>query len=369
MVLAARFEAGLEEVAIECERLGVKALAVPTDVAKEEEVNALAARAREAFGGFDVWVNNAAVGLFGHFEEIPTEDIRQLMDINLFGYIYGARAAVRQFRTQGFGTLINVSSMVALVGQPFSIPYSISKFAVRGMSISLSQELADEENIHVCCVLPAVIDTPIFQHAGNYMGKAIKAPDPVIPAKRVARTIYNLTRKPKEQVTVGNMSRMMRFQRLTSPALLFDKYMQKMIAANHFKSKPSRAFQGNLYEPLTNWNKVNGGWLPEDSGKVKVKTISALAGMALVGALGVIFWNKQKRKTSAVRSNPITPLPNTYPQTPGQQGSVSGSHGADTEVKESVVFEHHRDDSETLGTVFVDPDNTTDSHGITPGSL
>ncbi|WP_210465412.1 SDR family NAD(P)-dependent oxidoreductase [Rufibacter roseolus] len=369
VVLAARFEAGLEEVAIECERLGVRALAVPTDVAKEEEVNALAARAREAFSGFDVWVNNAAVGLFGHFEEIPTEDIRQLMDINLFGYIYGARAAVRQFRAQGFGTLINVSSMVALVGQPFSIPYSISKFAVRGMSISLSQELADEENIHSCCVLPAVIDTPIFQHAGNYMGKAIKAPEPVIPAKRVARTIYNLTIKPKEQVTVGNMSRMMRFQRLTSPALLFDKYMQKMIAANHFKSKPSRAFQGNLYEPLTNWNKVNGGWLPEDAGKGKVKTISALAGVALVGALGVIFWNKQKRKTSAVRSNPITPMPNTYPRTPGQLDSVSGSHGADTEVNAPVVFDHRRDDSETLGTVFVDPDNTTGSHGITPGSL
>ncbi|GAB3528567.1 SDR family oxidoreductase [Pontibacter brevis] len=287
VVLAARFNAGLQEVVAECERLGGRAVAVPTNVALEEEVDALAVRARESFGGFDVWVNNAAVGLFGHFEEIPTDDIRQLLDINLLGYIYGARTALRQFRFQGHGTLINVSSMVALVGQPFSVPYSISKFGIRGMSISLSQELADEEKIHSCCVLPAVIDTPIFQHAANYMGKAIKAPDPVIPAKRVARTIYKLTRKPKEEVTVGNMSRMMRFQRLVTPNELFDKYMQKMIATNHFKDEHAAPYQGNLYEPLTNWNRVNGGWIPDNKqkGGNTFKTVAGIAAVLLAGVL------------------------------------------------------------------------------------
>lgn len=329
LVLAARFGAGLEEVAEECTRLGGQAIAVPTDVAKEEEINALAARARDTFGGFDVWVNNAAVGLFGHFEEIPTEDIRQLMEINLFGYIYGARAAVRQFRSQGYGTLINVSSMVALVGQPFSIPYTTSKFAIRGMSISLAQELADEEDIYVCCVLPAVIDTPIFQHAGNYMGQAVKAPNPVIPAKRVAKAIYKLTKKPQEEVTVGNMSRMMRLQRLVTPVELFDKYMQKMISQNHFKSKPSRTFQGNLYEPMTNWNKVNGGWLPEDSGKGKVKTFSAVAGVALLGAIGV-YLAKQKKGSSFSFTSPKrpTPTPSSYPVAADYTtGTLSGPPG------------------------------------------
>lgn len=301
VVLAARFNAGLEEVAAECGRLGAQALAVPTDVATEEEVNALAARAVEAFGRFDVWVNNAAVGLFGHFEEIPTEDIRQLLDINLFGYIYGARAAVRLFRAQGHGTLINVSSMVALVGQPFSIPYTISKFGIRGMSISLSQELADEEDIHVCCVMPAVIDTPIFQHAGNYMGKAVKAPVPVIPAKRVAKVIYKLTKSPKEQVTVGNMARMMRFQRLVSPSKLFDRYMQKMIAVNHFQERPSGPYQGNLYAPVTNWNRVSGGWLPdnEKKGSGNFRTIAAVAAAVLAClAVGAAALSDQRKQPS-----------------------------------------------------------------------
>ncbi|WP_181306914.1 SDR family oxidoreductase [Rufibacter sp. XAAS-G3-1] len=336
LVLAARFGAGLDEVVEECNRLGGSAVAVPTDVSKEEDVHALAFHAQSTFGGFDVWVNNAAVGLFGHFEEIPTEDIRQLMEINVFGYIYGARAAIRQFRLQGYGTLINVSSMAALVGQPFSIPYTMSKFAVRGMSISLTQELADEEDIHVCCVLPSVIDTPIFQHAGNYMGKAVKAPNPVIPAKRVAKAIYRLTKKPQEQVTVGNMSRMMRFQRMVSPALLFDKYMQKMIAQNHFKNKPSGSFQGNLYEPMTNWNKVNGGWLPEDSSK-KGKTFGVLAGVALAGAVGYYLLQHKKGSgygtTSRQRS---ASSPATYPvaadYTTGTLSGTPGGHGSSPDM-------------------------------------
>ncbi|WP_205502263.1 SDR family oxidoreductase [Rufibacter psychrotolerans] len=281
VVLAARFAAGLEQVVTQCEQLGVRALAVPTDVAREEDVNALAQRAREAFGGFEVWVNNAAVGLFGHFEEIPTQDIRQLLDINLLGYIYGARAAIRQFKGQGRGTLVNVSSMVALVGQPFSIPYTVSKFGIRGLSISLAQELADEEAIHVCCVLPAVIDTPIFHHAGNYMGRRVKPPKPIIQAHRVAEAIVRLTKEPKEEVTVGNMSRMMRLQRWVLPARWFDKFQQKMIAQQHFRKKPSGPYQGNLYAPITNWNKVNGGWLPQDSGKKGKKR----AGLSLAGVL------------------------------------------------------------------------------------
>ncbi|WP_051360025.1 SDR family oxidoreductase [Adhaeribacter aquaticus] len=286
VVLAARFGAGLDQVVQECEELGAKAVAVPTDVSLEEDVNRVADRAIETFGQIDVWINNAAVSLFGHFEEIPTYDIRQLIEINLFGYMYGARAAVRQFRQQGYGTLINISSMAAVNGQPYCVPYTISKAGIRGMSLSLSQELADEKDIHVCCVLPAVIDTPIFQHAANYMGKRINAPAPVIPAEKVAKAIYKLTKHPQEEIMVGSMARMMRAQRLIMPLRMFDKYMQKMIKNKHFKNEESGPFQGNLYGPMTNWNKVNGGWRAEDAGKDTSNALSIIttfASLALVG--------------------------------------------------------------------------------------
>src|SRR5687767_11981252 len=79
LVLAARREQPLREVAAECERLGGRALAVPTDVTDEAAVRALARRAVETFGRIDVWVNNAAVTLFGRFEETPPEAFRRVI--------------------------------------------------------------------------------------------------------------------------------------------------------------------------------------------------------------------------------------------------------------------------------------------------
>ncbi len=107
VVVAARREQALRGVATECEQLGGRALAVPTDVTDEAAVRSLARRAVESFGRVDVWVNNAAVGLFGRFEDTPLEAYRRVIETNLFGYIYGARAALPIFREQGSGVLIN----------------------------------------------------------------------------------------------------------------------------------------------------------------------------------------------------------------------------------------------------------------------
>ena len=299
VVVAARYDTALEELAQKCIHLGVEALAVPTDVANEDEVNALANRAIARFGHFDIWVNNAAVSLFGQFEEIPTEDIRQLMEVNVFGYMYGARAALRHFRDRNVGMLINVSSMTALVGQPFSVPYSVSKFAVRGLSLSLAQEVADKVNIHVCCVLPSVIDTPIFQHAANYMGKNIKAPKPVIPATTVAKAIFKLTQAPKEEIAVGNMARMMRAQRLVMPLRMFDKNMQEMIRTKHFSNENTPSYQGNLYRPDANFNRIDGGWISQYKNKKKksgstFNVVSGFATLFLVGGILGAAWINNK---------------------------------------------------------------------------
>ena len=94
VVLAARREWALREVAIECERRGGQALHVPTDVTDEAAVHELARRALEHFGRIDVWVNNAAVGLFSRFEDAPIVDFRRVIETDLFGYVYGARAVL-----------------------------------------------------------------------------------------------------------------------------------------------------------------------------------------------------------------------------------------------------------------------------------
>jgi short-subunit dehydrogenase len=284
VVLAARREEALDQLADICTNLGARALAVPTDVCNENDVNQLAKKAIEKFGRIDVWVNNAAVAAFGRFEEMPSEDIRKVIDTNLFGYIHGARAVIPYFREQGHGHLINVSSMVGESSQPFSGAYTISKFAIRGLSLSLEQELSDVPGIHVSTVLPAVIDTPIFNQSANYMGKEVQAPKPVIPANDVAEKIVALSVKPKKEVNVGGMGPIAKAARSIAPAL-YDKRIRGKVLEEHLSDNPMPPTKGNLYEPMKQWSSISGGWItPEDRQREKLQKTFAI-GVGLAGAL------------------------------------------------------------------------------------
>ena len=179
VVIAARNAAALEEVAAECASVGARALAVPTDVREECAVRDLARIACEAFGRIDVWVNNAAVFLYARADEAPYETYRQVIETNLLGYVHGARAVLPYFRRQGAGVLINNISALGKFGAPTMSAYVISKFGAMGLASCLRQELLSTPDIHVCTLLPSAVDTPIYQHAGNYTGRAVQPIPPV----------------------------------------------------------------------------------------------------------------------------------------------------------------------------------------------
>jgi NAD(P)-dependent dehydrogenase (short-subunit alcohol dehydrogenase family) len=184
VVLAARRAAALEELARECQAAGGQALPVPTDVTDEGAVAELARRPVERFGRIDIWVNNAGVYLLGSLEATPPEAFRRVLETNFFGYVHGARAVLPHFRDQGHGVLINNASVYSHVGAPWLTAYVSSKFAVRGFSEALCQELADLADVHVCTVSPSPIDTPIFASAANYSGRTVKAPPPTYPPEQ-----------------------------------------------------------------------------------------------------------------------------------------------------------------------------------------
>jgi short-subunit dehydrogenase len=191
VVLAARREQALEEAAAECRRLGGEALAVPTDVTSAEAVEALAARATEAFG---------------RIEDVPMELYRRVFETNVFGCVHGMRAALPRFRSQGYGIVINVASMIAHMPQPLASAYVGSKFAVRAISEGVRMELAleDAPGVRVCTVMPASTDTPLFASAANYSGRAIKPMNPVYPAEEVARTILDVADRPRPAAYAGS---------------------------------------------------------------------------------------------------------------------------------------------------------------------
>lgn len=261
LLLAARREAPLQQLAAQCERLGGKALAVPTDTTNEEAVQALARRAIETFGWLDVWVNNAAVTLFARFEEAPSHVFRRVIETNLFGYIHGARAAMPYFREQGSGILINVASVVAAAAQPYTSAYCISKFGIRGLADCLRMELNLDQasDIHVCTVMPATIDTPLFQHAANYTGRQPKAMDPVYSAEQVAVAIAGLVKQPQREVIVGQAGYLMVTQSTFAPEL-YEQTAAHQIDQNHLEHKPAPPTEGNLFEPMPQHIGVSGGW-------------------------------------------------------------------------------------------------------------
>lgn len=261
VVLAARREQALNEALAECKDLGGRGLVVPTDVSDADQVDRLADVAVANYDRIDVWVNNAAVFLFGHIEDTPRETYERVIQTNLIGCVNGARAAIQRFREQGEGSLINVSSMVGHAGQPYATAYVSSKWAIRGLSESLRMELRDVPGIHVSTVLPAVIDTPLYQHAANYTGRAIKAMRPVYPPEQVAATIVRLAQRPKREVFVGNAGRMTAALHTLAPAIA-EPVVAGLVEIDHFQDgQPAPFTDGNLFEPMADRYGARGGWM------------------------------------------------------------------------------------------------------------
>lgn len=262
VVLVARGSEALTQAARECAQRGAEAVVVPADVTDATALDDLAQRTIERFGRLDVWVNNAAVSLFGSIQQTPLRDIRRVVDVNLMGYVHGARAALPFMRAQGRGVLVNVASTVGVVAQPYASAYVMAKFAIRGLSASLRQELrlADSRGVHVCTVLPATIDTPLFAHAANYSGRRVLAMPPVYRPERVARAIVNAVRVPRREIVVGPAGRVFVLQSRMMPGML-ERTVARRVDKRHLsRTEVAPATEGNLYGPDTVAAATRGGW-------------------------------------------------------------------------------------------------------------
>jgi short-subunit dehydrogenase len=259
VVLAARSPGSLGRVAGLCRASGGRVLTVVTDVVDEAAVEELARRAAAEFGRIDVWVNNAAVMVYGRFEDTPSEVHRHVIETNLMGVIHGTRAVLPYFRREGKGTLVNVASQYAKMTSPYVSAYVASKSAVLAFSEVLRQELHDARGIHVCTVLPGSVDTPIFRHAGNYDGREARPVPPVGDPDRVVRAILRCIVHPKSEITVGNVARVFNYGHLLFPPL-YDRLAPLVMDHLAFGPPGGATGPGNVFEPEEDLNGVSGGW-------------------------------------------------------------------------------------------------------------
>jgi short-subunit dehydrogenase len=285
LVLAARREDVLDEVAAECRELGGEAIVVSLDVSDAAAVHGLAEAALARYGRLDVWINNAGAYAVGHFEETPPEVFDRILAVNLAGVVSGSREALAIFRTQERGVLINVSSMIAGLAGPYVSAYATSKWGVRGFSFALREELKDVPGIDVCVVRPSGIDTPIFRHAANFSGKRLKALTPTYPPEQAAAMIAHLIEHPRREIVVGASGRALVAARTIAP-LLVDRIFGIRATRNQFvRGQAAENTDGNVFTPDPGWRSASGGW-PTVSGERSWLAVPLLVGAA--ATVGVV---------------------------------------------------------------------------------
>ncbi|MCA1372888.1 MULTISPECIES: SDR family oxidoreductase [unclassified Bradyrhizobium] len=260
VVLAARRGEVLMRLAADCEALGGRALAVPTDVTDAEAVQRLAGEADEAFGGIDVWINNAGTGVFGAYQDADIALHRRTIEVNLLGTMHGAFAVLPIFLRQNRGVLINNISLGGWAPTPFAAAYTASKFGLRGFTASLRQELRAHPDIHVCGVFPSMVDTPGFVHGANVSGRRLDPGPLLYQSEDVAQTLLRLVRAPRDEMAVGWPARAGQLAYAVAPEIT-----ENVIGAAFrwllSRARPAARNEGTLLEAGPQGTSVDGGWL------------------------------------------------------------------------------------------------------------
>jgi NAD(P)-dependent dehydrogenase (short-subunit alcohol dehydrogenase family) len=248
VVLTSRNERDLRVAVQEIDARGGRATHVVADVAIPEDMDRVADIAIREFGGFDTWVNNAGVSIYGKLIDVPMEDKKRLFDTNFWGVVNGCRTAVKYLARRG-GTIINIGSVVSDRAIPLQGMYSASKHAVKGYTDALRMELEhDKLPITITLIKPASINTPFVEHARTYMPGAPAVPPPVYSPEVVARAILRCAERRVREITVGGGGRMITAFGGLAPRATDTLMEATMFAGQQDQHRPAQAVD-SLYRP------------------------------------------------------------------------------------------------------------------------
>ncbi|ANF82837.1 short-chain dehydrogenase [Acinetobacter sp. NCu2D-2] len=209
-------EKGLADTVALVKETGVRVTSLKVDVAKLEEVRAWAAKVEQEHGSVNMIFNNAGVALGSTVEGASYEELEWIVNINFWGVVYGTKEFLPLIKKTGDGHIINISSLFGLTAQPTQSAYNATKFAVRGFTEALRQEL-DMENcgVSALCVHPGGIRTNIANAAkmndslrslGMNPEKSAKSFNKLLrcPPEEAARQILEAVQKDKRRLLIGN---------------------------------------------------------------------------------------------------------------------------------------------------------------------
>lgn len=222
LVLAARREDPLRELAREIEAIGRAAIVIACDVTRDGDLERAVAAAIARFGRLDIAIANAGFGVAGRAEELTIDDYRRQLETNVFGVLRTLYAALPELKKTR-GQFVVIGSVSGHVPTASASAYSMSKFAVRGFAGSIHDELA-AHGVAVTLVSPGFVDSDI-RRTDNRGAVHSDAPDPVpawlrMPTDRAARIIARAIRRRRREVVVTGHGKALVFVYRHAPWLL-----------------------------------------------------------------------------------------------------------------------------------------------------
>jgi NAD(P)-dependent dehydrogenase (short-subunit alcohol dehydrogenase family) len=204
VALLARGADGLEAARADVEQLGGQALALPTDVADQAQVEAAAARVEAQWGGIDVWVNNAMATIFSEATLVAPADFRRATDVTYLGAVWGTLAALKRMKARDAGTIVQVGSALAYRSIPLQAPYCAAKAALRGFTDSLRCELAHgRSHVHVTMVQLSAFNTPQFDWGRTTLPRQPRPMGKIFQPEVAARAVYWAATHRRRELWVG----------------------------------------------------------------------------------------------------------------------------------------------------------------------
>jgi len=296
VVIIARGQEGIDEVVKFCQSLNVTAVGISADMSVAQDVERVTEEALKINHRIDVWVNNAGVMASGKFEEIPMEIHEQVIKTNLFGYMHGAYNALKIFKRQNEGILINNVSIGGFMPAPYSAVYSATKYGIRGMMECLQGEISNRQHIHICNLYPQLQNSTGNLHSAKYSGFNMTIPPIASDPRDTAAKMVKLAMHPKKDMFPD-----LRSAAITNMYRLFPKMIiNTASAAVRVKMKSNQAKVNDAGNVLTKSKKPLRVYGNEAMpGRNKNLSVALLAGLGV----GLILLAVSKRSGNENQSH------------------------------------------------------------------
>jgi short-subunit dehydrogenase len=241
-----RLRAAKEEV----EKAGGQAVAIPTDVAEPNQVEAAAQAVEEQFGPIDYWINNAMASVFSPARKMTPEEFKRVTEVTYLGVVYGTLSALKRMLPRDRGCIVQVGSALAYRSIPLQSAYCAAKHAVRGFTDSLRSELIhDGSNVQITMVQLPALNTPQFHWVKSRLPRKAQPVPPIFQPEIAAQAIYHAAHKPRREFFIG-MS--------TTKAILGNKLIPGWL--DHYLA--DAAYQGQQTDEPEDPNRPHNLWAP-----------------------------------------------------------------------------------------------------------